>query len=83
MYSCRRAASLASESYDRDLSLAERASLRMHLFFCRICSAYSEQLELMRKIARDLQNKHADSGVSGLSEAARERIKRRLMGYGN
>lgn len=78
MGSCRRAARLASESYARDLSLAERASLRAHLFFCGMCRAYSRQLELMRKLTHDLQNERADSGVPGLSEAARERIKQRL-----
>ncbi len=66
MDSCRRAARLVSEPCDRDLSLAERALLPTHLFFCKMCSAYSKQFELMRKITRDLQNEQGDGAAVGL-----------------
>ncbi len=77
MLSCKDIAQLASESYDRSLTLGERLSIRLHVLRCRMCSRYISQLKFLRGACA-----HADAEQlgqkSGLSEEARERIRGRL-----
>jgi Putative zinc-finger len=47
--SCREATRLISRREDRSLSLAERATLRLHLLICRGCRAVSEQIPFLRR----------------------------------
>lgn len=47
--SCREATRLMSQREDRSLSLAERATLRLHLLICRGCRAASEQIPFLRR----------------------------------
>jgi predicted anti-sigma-YlaC factor YlaD len=43
-----------SQSQDRELSLGERAALKIHLAMCRGCRAVSEQLGFLRRAVRRL-----------------------------
>lgn len=52
--SCKEATRLMSQSQDRDLSLGERAALKLHLALCRGCRAVSEQFEFLRRALRRL-----------------------------
>lgn len=52
--SCKEATRLMSQSQDRELSLGERAALKIHLAMCRGCRAVSEQLEFLRRAVRRL-----------------------------
>jgi hypothetical protein len=49
---CIDATRLASESQDRDLSLAERTSLQMHLVICSGCRRFNAQLGVLRQALR-------------------------------
>jgi hypothetical protein len=51
---CREVHRLSSEALDRELSLIERARLRLHLFVCLACSNTHAQMGLMRQAMRHL-----------------------------
>ena len=79
MMNCKHAARLVSESMDRKLSFGERASMRFHLFMCRLCSGYSRELDLLREAARrHARRMESEAGQPDdvvLSPQARERIR--------
>ena len=46
---CREASRLISEGLDRELTLAQRASLKLHLTVCDACTRVKAQFEFMRR----------------------------------
>ncbi len=52
MLSCKEVTKLCSEALDRNLSLRERLSLRMHLMMCSGCTNFEEQMRHLRTITR-------------------------------
>jgi len=50
---CRQASRLQSQSLDRELTLSERLSLRMHTAVCDACTRVSRQLHFLRRALRD------------------------------
>jgi hypothetical protein len=46
---CREAAKLASQRMDRELSFAERVSLRVHLAICDGCTNFTRQIAFLRR----------------------------------
>ncbi|MES3023139.1 MAG: zf-HC2 domain-containing protein [Pseudomonadota bacterium] len=49
---CREVHRLVSEAMDRDLSLVERARVRLHLFVCEACTRFGGQMALLRGAMR-------------------------------
>ena len=49
---CKEASRLLSDGQDRDLGVAERATLRVHLALCVACMRVSRQFEFLRRAAR-------------------------------
>jgi predicted anti-sigma-YlaC factor YlaD len=49
---CKEVHRLVSDGLDRELSLAERVRLRLHLVICDACSNFSGQMQLLRKAMR-------------------------------
>lgn len=54
MISCKEVSRLVSESLDRPLTLRERFWLRLHLWRCRGCGNFAEQMKTMRAAMRRL-----------------------------
>jgi hypothetical protein len=52
LLSCKEASHLIFEALDRDLGVAERASLRVHLAICAACTQVTRQFEFLRRAAR-------------------------------
>ncbi len=53
MLNCKEASRLLSQRQDRELSVGERLSLRVHLAMCAGCVQVSDQVDFLRKaIAR-------------------------------
>lgn len=52
MLNCKDATRLCSDALERELSLRERLSLRMHLAMCAGCTRFEEQLALLRTLSR-------------------------------
>jgi hypothetical protein len=79
--SCREAARLQSLALDHKLSLRQRLGLRLHLFLCKWCNRYGNQLRFLRRAAREHPERLAESGPPKLSDEARERMKQRLRSH--
>ena len=54
MPTCKEVHRLVSEGLDRDLSLIERARMRMHLMICDACQNFSGQMALIRQAMRKM-----------------------------
>lgn len=54
MPTCKEVHCLVSEGLDRDLSLIERARMRMHLLVCRACQNFDNQMHLIRRAMRQI-----------------------------
>jgi predicted anti-sigma-YlaC factor YlaD len=52
MLTCKEAARLISEGLDRDLAVADRARLRVHLALCTACTRVTRQFDFLRRAAR-------------------------------
>ena len=48
MLTCKQASQLLSQSLDRNLSWQERLTLRLHLFICKYCKRFGQQLLALR-----------------------------------
>jgi predicted anti-sigma-YlaC factor YlaD len=51
---CKEAHRLTSERMDRELSVTDRARVRMHLAVCSACRNFDGQMQLMRRAMRGL-----------------------------
>lgn len=49
---CKEVHRLTSEGLDRELSLVERARVRMHLLVCNACRTFDGQMRLIRQAMR-------------------------------
>lgn len=58
--SCKEVHRLTSEGLDRELSLAERARVRMHLMVCVACRNFDSQMQLIRQAMRRLSGTDHD-----------------------
>jgi predicted anti-sigma-YlaC factor YlaD len=52
MPTCAEVHRLVSEGLDRELSLTERARVRLHLMICDACTTFSGQMKLLRQAMR-------------------------------
>ena len=76
---CQQTVEKISQSMERSLSLRERINLKLHVWICVWCQWYLEHLHIMRETARAKADEPPDFTSSpGLSNEARERIRRRL-----
>jgi predicted anti-sigma-YlaC factor YlaD len=49
---CREVHRLVSEGLDRELSLVERARMKIHLLICQACRNFEGQMEFIRQAMR-------------------------------
>lgn len=76
---CQQMVATISESMERPLTFTERVKMKLHLWICAWCQWYLEHLQLIRDAARAKGEELPDlSSGPGLSDEARERIRRRL-----
>ncbi len=78
MISCKRAAKLASEEFDRRLGFRDRLALRLHTFMCRNCKAYVRQLDFIKTACEQVEQRLTTLTEAQLSAEARARIIRKL-----
>ena len=76
MLTCRDVSRLTSEAQDRPLTLPERWALKLHLAMCSLCRRYARQLAFLRLATAKLASRSGRE--TGLTDAARERIRRAL-----
>jgi hypothetical protein len=79
---CQQTVEKISQSMERSLTLKERINLRLHLWTCAWCQWYLEHLYVIRKTARAKADESSEFiPGAGLSNDARERIRRRLTNH--
>ena len=76
--SCEEMAPLLSRELERPLPPLRWLAVRLHLVRCGLCARYREQLRLLRAALRRFGELIEDGPA--LDPAARERIKRALLG---
>ena len=70
MLTCKQASQIISQSLDRNLSWQERLTLRLHLFICKYCKRFSQQLFTLRvALKRMNENVENDSDIVLVPEA--------------
>src|SRR5437016_6913466 len=74
---CQQIAFLTSQSMDRKLTFEKRFVLRSHIFICKRCNLFREQLEVIRQSLPREDSMTTASHVS-LSPTVRDRIKKLL-----
>ncbi|HEV2695829.1 MAG TPA: hypothetical protein VG347_23270 [Verrucomicrobiae bacterium] len=75
---CREAARVQSEALDHPLPISKRIGLWLHLFICKWCRRYGQQIRFLRKTAQKYPDALGESAAQQLSPAARNRIKQKL-----
>jgi Putative zinc-finger len=74
MLTCKQASQFISQSLDRPLTLRERLALKLHLFICKYCKRFSQQLVSMR-VALETMTKLAENDNSiEMPEESKRRI---------
>jgi Putative zinc-finger len=74
MLTCKQASQFISQSLDRPLTLRERLALKLHLFICKYCKRFSQQLVSMR-VALETMTKLAENDNSiEMPEESKKRI---------
>ncbi|HCN72989.1 MAG: hypothetical protein CML16_13535 [Pusillimonas sp.] len=56
MLNCREATQLLSESLDRELPLADRVSLKIHVMMCSGCRNFGRQMSVLRAASDQYAN---------------------------
>lgn len=62
MLNCKDATHRMSEAEDRDLALAERLELSLHLALCRGCRNYQQHLHVLREACRGYREELTGGG---------------------
>ncbi|MBW8068205.1 MAG: zf-HC2 domain-containing protein [Ferrovum sp.] len=52
MLNCKQATELMSQRLDRDLSIPQKLSLRLHLMMCVGCRNFGRQMDFLRQVSR-------------------------------
>jgi hypothetical protein len=74
---CRQATRFQSEAMDKELPLAKRIGLKLHLLFCDLCRRYGKQIRFLQRAAHEHADEVTDN-TPGLPVAAKARIKERM-----
>ena len=81
--SCKEASRLVSESLDRELSLYQRLTLRLHLVLCYLCARYEKHLLLIRNAVSEDSSSLEQSELMqehALSAEAKGRLEKLVEG---
>lgn len=74
MLNCQQTSQLVSQSLDRRLTWQERFSLRMHLWMCKYCKRFQQQVIALRAaLSRQLTQTESDTNIR-LSDVAKTNI---------
>ena len=74
MLSCKQASQLISQSLDRPLAMRERFALKLHLFVCKYCKRFSQQVQTLRVAIKTVVSSIESNNNILMSSAAKKRI---------
>ncbi len=63
---------------DARLRLHQRLSVRVHLLYCVWCRRYAEQIQFLRKAAKELPVDDPTASTAKLSDEDKEQMRQRL-----
>ena len=78
MLTCKHTSRLISEGQERQLSLKEKISLRMHVWMCHNCRRFKQQIITMRKIMQREWTQESPPTNKQLPGEAQARIRQAL-----
>ena len=79
MFNCKDVSKKVSESMDRTLPLHERMMITIHLWMCKYCNRFKNQLLVLRKAVRQVELPEMDTHLAlSLPQETCGRIKRAL-----
>lgn len=79
MFNCKKITYLVSESLDHNLPFYQRFGIRLHLFMCKFCARYRDQLLFLRKTFRRYSESDEDLKLLvKLSPEAGKQIKQSI-----
>lgn len=74
MLNCQQTSQLVSQSLDRRLTWQERFALRMHLWMCKYCKRFQQQVIALRAaLSRQVSKIESDTSIR-LSDVAKTNI---------
>ena len=59
---CKQATALLLAQEDRSIAMSDRVALRLHVYACKTCPNFEQQLAIMRKSLKLWRNYGADVG---------------------
>ena len=74
MLSCKQSSQLISQSLDRPLTMRERFALKLHLFVCKYCKRFSQQVQTLRVAIKIMVSSIESNNNIEMSSAAKKRI---------
>jgi len=76
MLNCKQASQLISRSLDKTLSTSDRFALKLHLFLCKYCSRYSQQIHHIHVAIQNMSRSiEEDTSIKLSSETKKEIVK--------
>jgi len=78
MMSCKQASQLASQGLDTKLSIRDRFALNFHLFLCKYCSRFSQQLRSLSVAFSKMGQSIEDDNNITLPTETKNRIAKSL-----
>lgn len=78
IYNCKQATQLVLKKKEQRLSIAERASLFVHLLFCDPCKRFVKQSDFIDHSLHHCEEMLLDQPVYSLPEEARKKIQQEL-----
>ena len=74
MLSCKKASQIISQSLDRPLTMRESFALKLHLFVCKYCKRFSQQVQTLRVAIKIMVSSIESNNNIEMSSAAKKRI---------
>lgn len=74
MMNCKQASQLISRGLDESLSKRERFALKFHLFLCKYCSRFSQQLSALHVAINNIGKNIEDDTNITLPKETKKRI---------
>ena len=74
MLDCKQTSQLISQSLDRPLTMRERFALKVHLFVCKYCKRFSQQVQTLHVAIKTVVSSIESNNNILMSSAAKKRI---------
>ena len=74
MLDCKQASNIISQSLDRSLTARERFALKLHLFICKYCRYFNQQMQTLLVALKKMTSTIEDDNTIEMPSTAKKRI---------